>query len=142
MEQEKISKNVEFDVIYDDGERVRVREGILFDAKEDGRTMFHIGTSRANVFEAFFEATIEMMQDILHKKSIKSDKTTHEEKYKAVHICRPMKENQMQGIRLVTLEGMKGWYLVDEGVKVEGQGGACYATAIICCPFCGENLMN
>lgn len=142
MEQVKKCENVEFDVIYDTGERVRVREGILFEAKADRTTMFHIGTSRANVFNAFFEATIELMQAIMHKKSIKSDKTNHEEEYKAVHICRPMKENWMQGVKIASMEGMKGWYLIDEGVKVEGQDGACYGTAIICCPFCGENLMN
>lgn len=44
MEPIKTSKNVEFDVIYADGTRSHVREGILFEA--DGSSMvFHNGTS-------------------------------------------------------------------------------------------------
>lgn len=140
MELVKKSENVEFDIIYNTGEKVRVQEGILFEAKPDGKTMFHIGTSRANVFDAFFNATIEMMDAIIQKNKIKYEHAIHLEKYKSVHICKPIRENRMQGIKIVELNNMQGWYLVDESVQIKGQNGACYGTAIICCPFCGEQL--
>lgn len=141
MKQEKISKNVEFEVIYDDGERKRVKEGILFEAKPDNTTMFHLGTERKSVYKAFFEATMELAQAVIvPKKTIKKDHTTHTESFKVIHKCRPIEVLRMQGIKIVKMENMSGWYLVDEGVKVEGANGANYGTAIICCPFCGEKL--
>lgn len=51
METIKKCKNVEFEVIYDDGTRKRVREGVLFEA--DGNSMIlHNGTNRASVLFA------------------------------------------------------------------------------------------
>ena len=48
MEAQKISENVEFEVIYADGTRKRVREGILFEADGD-RMILHNGTDRKEV---------------------------------------------------------------------------------------------
>lgn len=72
MEMYRKSSNVEFDVIYDDGSRHHVKEGILFEAKEDNHTVFHIGTSRKSVFIAFFEAVEELLETI-KKKGDKKD---------------------------------------------------------------------
>lgn len=142
MRIEKESYNTEFDVIhdYDEDNKVRVKEGILFEAKPDGSTMMHIGTDRPEVFNAFFEAAIEMMDAIMQKNNIVYDHTTHDVEYNAVHTCPSMQKLKMKGIKVTRFEGSKGWYFVDENVKVEGQDGACYGTAIINCPFCGEEL--
>ena len=48
MEPIKLSKNVEFEVIYEDGTRKRVREGILFEA-EGEHMILHNGTDRKEV---------------------------------------------------------------------------------------------
>lgn len=58
METIKTSKNVEFDVIYADGTRHHVSEGILFEAK-DNKMIFHNGTDRAAVLFAAAEAAAE-----------------------------------------------------------------------------------
>lgn len=58
METIKTSKNVEFDVIYADGTRHHVIEGVLFEVKDDKFT-FHNGTDRAEVLIAVAEAAAE-----------------------------------------------------------------------------------
>lgn len=55
MEAIKTSENVEFDVIYADGTRKHVAEGILIEA-EGYRLTLHCGTSRASVVFATGEA--------------------------------------------------------------------------------------
>lgn len=58
METIKKCKNVEFDVIYDDGSRKRVQEGVLYEATVDGDIIFHNGTSRLEVLTAAAEKTL------------------------------------------------------------------------------------
>ena len=60
MEEIKTSTNVEFDVIYADGTRKRVTEGILFGV-EDERIIFHNGTDRPAVVIAVVEAAAEVI---------------------------------------------------------------------------------
>lgn len=61
MEAIKTSENVEFDVIYADGTRHHVAEGVLFEV-ENERIVFHNGTNRANVLFATLEAIIEVIE--------------------------------------------------------------------------------
>ena len=68
METIKISSNVEFDVIYADGTRKRVPEGILFGV-EDERIIFHNGTDRPEVAIAVAEATAEVIGNMNMPKS-------------------------------------------------------------------------
>ena len=60
MEAIKTSKNVVFDVIYDDGRRYRVEEGVLVEAKGMEVT-FHKGTSKLSVLFAAVEALFEVI---------------------------------------------------------------------------------
>lgn len=60
METIKISKNVEFDVIYADGSRVRVKEGVLFGV-EDESIIFLNGTNRPEVAIAAAETACEVI---------------------------------------------------------------------------------
>ena len=60
MEEIKTSTNVEFDVIYADGTRRRVTEGVLFGV-ENERIIFHNGTSRPAVIVAAAEAAAEVI---------------------------------------------------------------------------------
>lgn len=60
METIKTSSNVEFDVIYADGTRHHVTEGVLFGV-ENERMVFHNGTNRANVLFASMEALFEVV---------------------------------------------------------------------------------
>ena len=60
MEEIKTSTNVEFDVIYADGTRKRVTEGILFGV-ENERIIFHNGTDRPEVVIAVVEAAAEVI---------------------------------------------------------------------------------
>ena len=60
MEAIKTSKNVEFDVIYADGTRQHVTEGILFGV-ENERIIFHNGTDRPEVVIAVVEAAAEVI---------------------------------------------------------------------------------
>lgn len=60
METIKISKNVEFDVIYADGDRLRVKEGVLFGV-DDESIIFHNGTNRAEVLIAATELACELI---------------------------------------------------------------------------------
>ena len=52
METIKKSPNVEFEVIYADGERKRVPEGVLLGVEEDGSITMHNGTDCAAVWFA------------------------------------------------------------------------------------------
>lgn len=60
METIKASQNTEFDVIYDDGTRHHVAEGVLFEV-ENERVTFHNGTNRAVVLFASMEALFEVI---------------------------------------------------------------------------------
>lgn len=52
METIKKSPNVEFEVIYADGERKRVPEGVLFGVEEDNSMVLHNGTDCSAVWFA------------------------------------------------------------------------------------------
>lgn len=65
MDLFKESKNVEFDVIYDDGSRRRVKEGVLFEA-ENERINFHNGTDRPEVIFAVFRAAHEVIRNMIN----------------------------------------------------------------------------
>lgn len=58
METIKESPNVEFDVIYADGERKRVPEGVLYGVEEDGSITLHNGTDCAAVWFAVAGGTL------------------------------------------------------------------------------------
>lgn len=60
MEPIKTSENVEFDVIYADGTRKRVPEGVLFGV-DDERIIFHNGTARPEVVIAAAEGAAEVI---------------------------------------------------------------------------------
>lgn len=60
MEAFKTSKNVEFDVIYADGTRRHVTEGVLFEV-ENEKIVFHNGTDRPEVMIAAAEASSEIV---------------------------------------------------------------------------------
>lgn len=60
MEAIKTSKNVEFDVIYADGTRRHVTEGVLFEVEND-KIVFHNGTDRPEVLIAAAEAASEIL---------------------------------------------------------------------------------
>ena len=60
MEAFKTSKNVEFDVIYADGTRRHVTEGVLFEV-ENEKFVFHNGTDRPEVIVAVAEAASEVV---------------------------------------------------------------------------------
>ena len=58
METIKESPNVEFEVIYADGERKRVSEGVLYGVEEDGSITLHNGTDCAAVWFAVAGGTL------------------------------------------------------------------------------------
>lgn len=60
MEKIKTSANVEFDVIYADGTRHHVTEGVLFEV-ENERIVFHNGTNRLAVMLAAIETAAEVI---------------------------------------------------------------------------------
>ena len=60
MEAIKTSENVEFDVIYADGTRRHVTEGVLFEVKDE-KMIFHDGTDRPAVLFAVAEAAAEVV---------------------------------------------------------------------------------
>ena len=60
MEAIKTSSNVEFDVIYADGTRRHVTEGVLFEV-ENEKIVFHNGTDRPEVMIAAAEASSEIV---------------------------------------------------------------------------------
>ena len=61
MEEIKVSSTVEFEVIYADGERKRVQEGILFGVEEDGTMVLHNGTDCAAVWFTAADAMLVAM---------------------------------------------------------------------------------
>lgn len=63
MEKDKISENVEFEVIYADGTRRRVSEGILFGVDDDQMT-FHNGTNRGTVLFATAESALSLIDHL------------------------------------------------------------------------------
>ena len=63
MEKDKISENVEFDVLYADGTSRRVMEGILFEVEND-TMIFHNGTSRGTVLFATAESALHLIDSI------------------------------------------------------------------------------
>ena len=63
MEAIKTSKNVEFDVIYADGSRHHVSEGVLFEV-EGTRINFHNGTDSLAVLIAAAEAAAEALGNL------------------------------------------------------------------------------
>lgn len=64
MELFKESSNVEFEVIYDDGSRRRVKEGVLFEV-EGENINFHNGTNRPEVIFAVFRAAHEVIWNMI-----------------------------------------------------------------------------
>lgn len=60
MERIKTTPNLEFDVIYADGTRRHVSEGVAFEI-ENERVVFHNGTDRAEVIVAVAEAAAEVL---------------------------------------------------------------------------------
>lgn len=58
MEVIKTTENLEFDVIYADGTRKRVHEGVLYEATEDGDIIFHNGTSTPAALMAATETAL------------------------------------------------------------------------------------
>lgn len=60
MEAIKTSESVEFDVIYADGTRHHVSEGVLFEVKSE-KMVFHNGTDRPAVLIAAAEAAAEVL---------------------------------------------------------------------------------
>lgn len=63
MEKDKISENVEFDVIYADGTRRRVKEGILYEVEDDS-LISHNGTRRGVVLFATAESALALIDNI------------------------------------------------------------------------------
>lgn len=63
MEVIKRANNVEFDVIYDDGTRRRVKEGVLHEV-ENEEIIFHNGTDRAEVWLAAAEDMLKYLSDV------------------------------------------------------------------------------
>lgn len=64
----KQTENLEFDVIYADGIKRHVKEGILFEACEDNSTILHLGTDRPEVYLAFINGAIEFADDVLKER--------------------------------------------------------------------------
>lgn len=64
METVKKCKKVEFDVIYDDGTRRRVKEGVLYEAEASGDMIFHNGTSHLEVLTAAAETALVSLHSI------------------------------------------------------------------------------
>lgn len=63
----KTTENLEFDVIYADGTKKHVKEGILFEACSDNSTILHIGTQRPEVYMAYINGAIEFANDVMKK---------------------------------------------------------------------------
>ena len=70
MEAIKTSENVEFDVIYADGTRKRVHEGILFEM-ENEKIVFHNGTNSPAVLLAVGVAAAEVIGAVEFPEDIK-----------------------------------------------------------------------
>lgn len=63
MEMIKESKNLEFDVIYDDGTRKRVKKGVLHEV-ENEEIIFHNGTDRPEVWIAAAEDMLKALNTV------------------------------------------------------------------------------
>ena len=63
METIKTTRNLEFDVIYADGTRHHVKEGVLFGV-ENEKIILHNGTSRLEVVFAVAETILEMLKQL------------------------------------------------------------------------------
>ena len=59
--------------------------------------------------------------------------------YTAIHTCKHL--SSMPLVKVAKMEGLVGWYFVDESVEVNGTD-SCYAMAIVGCPFYLERLME
>ena len=64
MKAEKTANNVEFDVIYDDGARKRVKDGLLFEKDTDGEIIIHVGTSKFAMLFATAEALLLLFENL------------------------------------------------------------------------------
>lgn len=62
MEVIETCDNLEFEVIYDDGTRRRVPEGVLWEVTADGEMIFHKGTSRPEVIIAAAEDVLKYLK--------------------------------------------------------------------------------
>lgn len=63
MDIVKQTPNLEFELIYADGTRKRVKEGVLYEAEASGELLFHNGTDRPAVLLAAAEC---MLVSLLH----------------------------------------------------------------------------
>lgn len=71
MELIKKDSNTEFDVLYSDGSKAHVREGLLLECK-DNKMILHLGTNRSGVLFAAVESLFEFihmlgLQDLFDK---------------------------------------------------------------------------
>ncbi len=64
MEVIKITPKLEFDVLYADGSRRHVTEGILFEASSTGDLLFHNGTDRPELLLAATETALVALSNI------------------------------------------------------------------------------
>lgn len=64
METIKTTPNLEFDVIYADGTKRHVTEGILFEASPTGDLLFHNGTDRPELLLAATETALVALSNI------------------------------------------------------------------------------
>ena len=71
MEIIKTTENLEFDVIYADGTRKRVHEGILWEVMDDAIAL-HLGSCRLAVLFAIVESALEAI-DLIGKIPLLSD---------------------------------------------------------------------
>ena len=64
MEVLKTISNLEFELIYADGTRRRVKEGILYEAEDSGDMIFHNGTDQPAVLLAAAECALVSLNQI------------------------------------------------------------------------------
>lgn len=65
MKQYKKTKNLEFDAVYADGTKKRIRKGILFEETEEGTLDVHIGTdNQFNLLIAIVDAVGLLLQSM------------------------------------------------------------------------------
>ena len=65
MEQYKKTENLEFDVLYADGTKKHVKNGILFEETEESKLDLHIGTNNQfNMFLAIIEGASEAIYEM------------------------------------------------------------------------------
>lgn len=58
---------------------------------------------------------------------------------KEAHFCTNMAS--LSGVHIAKFRGIPGWYLVDENACI-GEEKRGYATAVLYCPFCVEDLTD